>query len=63
MDELREACATVAARARCVTVRTDAIAPSAAVRPRHAAPAPAPPPATPAEREARAAHWLTMDAI
>ena len=71
MDELREACATVAAQARSVTVVTAAIpAYAAALRTgadRDPQPPPAtpaePPPASPAEREARAAYWLTMDAI
>ncbi len=63
MNELREVCATVAARARSVTVVTAAIpAYAAALRTGHD-PDPQPPPATPAEREARAAYWLTMDAI
>ena len=63
MDELREACATVAARARSVTVVTAAIPTYAAALPTGLAPDPQPPPATPAAREARAAYWLTMDAI
>ena len=63
MDELREACATVAARAHSVTVVTAAI-PAYAVALRTGADRdPQPPPASPAEREARAAYWLTMDAI
>lgn len=66
MNELRHVCAAVAARARSVTVLTDAI-------PAYAAtvlaaidaepPAAEPAPATDAGREARAAYWLTMDAI
>ena len=65
MDELRQACATVAGRAHSVTVVTEAI-------PAYAAALAAlvrvdtdtdPPPATAAEREARAAYWLTMDAV
>src|SRR5690242_18602549 len=66
MDELRQACAAVAARARSVTVRTDAIPDYAATLATAVAatrPNPQPPPATAAEREARAAYWLTMDAI
>ena len=63
MNELREACATVAARARSVTVVTAAIPAYAAALRTGPDPDPQPPPATPAEREARAAYWLTMDAI
>ncbi len=66
MDELRQACAAVAARARSVTVLTDAIPDYAATLStavEAARPDPQPPPATAAEREARAAYWLTMDAI
>jgi hypothetical protein len=63
MDELRHACAAVAARARSVTVVGEAIPAYAATLPPGPTPAPRPPPATPAEREARAAYWLTMDAI
>jgi hypothetical protein len=63
MDELRHACATVAARARSVTVVTDAIPAYAAVLPPGPASEPEPPPHTRAAREARAAYWLTMDAI
>jgi hypothetical protein len=63
MDELRRVCATVAARARSVTVVREAIAAYAAVL----APGPAPeaqaPPPTPSTRETAAAYWLTMDAI
>jgi putative queuosine salvage protein len=63
MDELRRVCATVAARARSVTVVGEAIAAYAAVL----APGPAPeaqaPPPTPSTRETAAAYWLTMDAI
>jgi hypothetical protein len=65
MDDLRRACAIVAARARSVTVLTDAIPAYAATLP--LAPEPdlesAQPPQSPDEREARAAYWLTMDAI
>jgi hypothetical protein len=68
MDELREACAAVAARARSVTIVTDAIPGYAAALARDTAAdgttaAPEPPPGTESEREARAAYWLTMDAI
>jgi len=66
MDELRQACAAVAARARSVTVRTDAIPDYAATLSTAVAatrPDPQPRPATAAEREAGAAYWLTMDAI
>jgi hypothetical protein len=65
MDELRHACAAVAARARSVTVLREAIPAYAAALSREVlAQAPAPPPtATGADREARAAYWLTMDAI
>src|SRR6185437_15688555 len=66
MDELRHACAAVAARARSVTVLTDAIpAYAATVSAAIDAEPPAgePPPTTDAGREARAAYWLTMDAI
>ena len=56
MDELREACAAVAARARSVTIVTDAIpayaaALAAAPRPRDVA---EPPPATPRPSARRA---------
>ncbi|MFL5862000.1 MAG: queuosine salvage family protein [Solirubrobacteraceae bacterium] len=64
MDELREACAVVAARARSVSIVTGSVAAYAATLPARAGSASLPaPPATPAEREARAAYWLTMDAI
>jgi hypothetical protein len=63
MDELREACAAVAAQARSVTVVTEAISAYAAALPAAPHPDPQAPPATPAEREAHAAYWLTMDAI
>jgi hypothetical protein len=71
MDELRLACATVAAQARSVTVVTQAIpAYAAALSPRPAPepeperePQPQAPPHTPATRETAAAYWLTMDAI
>jgi hypothetical protein len=66
MDELREACAAVAAEARSVTIVTEAI-PAYAAELACAARADSggaePPPRTPGEREARAAYWLTMDAI
>jgi hypothetical protein len=66
MDELRHACAAVAARARSVTVLTEAIPPYAAALtalPADPAQPPSAPPTTSVEREARAAYWLTMDAI
>jgi hypothetical protein len=75
MEELRHACAEVAARARSVTVVTEAIPSYAAtLGPGVAAtlapgaltpgaPASPTPPSTGAGREARAAYWLTMDAI
>jgi hypothetical protein len=63
MDELRQACAAVAARARSVTVVTEAIPTYAAALPTLPDADAHTPPATPAEREARAAYWLTMDAI
>jgi hypothetical protein len=63
MDELRQACAAVAARARSVSVDTGAIPDYAAALPPGADPEPQLPPSTPVEREARAAYWLTMDAI
>jgi hypothetical protein len=63
MDELRHACATVAARARSVTVVTAAIPAYAQMLAAALAPDAQPPPAPPAAREARAAYWLTMDAI
>ena len=66
MDELRRACATVAGLARHVTVVTEAIPGYARTLADEAsATAPATPmaPADPREREARAAYWLTMDAI
>ncbi len=69
MDELREACAAVAARARSVTVVSEAIpAYAASLAPQRASQTQ---PASdgagvtddPAAREGRAAYWLTMDAI
>ncbi|HXD67088.1 MAG TPA: queuosine salvage family protein [Solirubrobacteraceae bacterium] len=63
MDDLRHACATVAARARSVAVVPGAIPAYAATLAPDTDPAPPSAPPTPAEREARAAHWLTMDAI
>jgi Queuosine salvage protein len=66
MDDLREACAAVAARARSVTVVPEAIPAYAAALADQAARVAGeaePPPDTAAEREARAAYWLTMDAI
>jgi hypothetical protein len=64
MDELRRACAEVADRARSVRVLTDAIPGYAAdleLTPLEALGAPGTPPDEP--REARAAFWLTLDAI
>jgi hypothetical protein len=63
MDDLRQACAAVAARARCVTVVREAIPAYAAALPPQMASETEPAPDGPAEREARAAYWLTMDAI
>ena len=63
MEELREACAEVAGRARSVVVVTEAIPAYAATLSPPAQPVQEAAPATPAEREARAAYWLTMDAI
>ncbi|HEX3975013.1 MAG TPA: queuosine salvage family protein [Solirubrobacteraceae bacterium] len=64
MDELRHACATVAARARSVTILTEAIPAYAAELPPRPEPAPEPQPMhTPATRETAAAYWLTMDAV
>jgi hypothetical protein len=63
MDDLRQACAAVAARARCVTVLREAIPAYAAALPEQMASDAEPAPDGPAEREARAAYWLTMDAI
>jgi hypothetical protein len=63
MDDLRLACAAVAARARSVTVLTEAIPAYAAALAVLAESDAQPPPPTAAEREARAAYWLTMDAI
>ena len=66
MDDLRHACATVAARARSVTVVTAGIPACAAALSSEAPIAGdgvVAPPADEAEREARAAYWLTMDAI
>ncbi|HYZ80217.1 MAG TPA: hypothetical protein VE571_03055, partial [Solirubrobacteraceae bacterium] len=66
MDELREACAAVAARAQSVTIVAQALPGYAAAIADDAARASAatePPPPTAAQREARAAYWLTMDAI
>ncbi len=64
MDELRHACAAVAARARSVRVVSEAIgAYAAALTPGPEPSEPRAVPATPAERERRAAYWLTMDAI
>jgi hypothetical protein len=64
MEELREACAEVARRARFVRIKTDRI-------PGYAASLPVPHPAEPGAtdptpgttREERAAYWLTLDAI
>ncbi len=65
MDELREACAAVARRARHVRIVTDAIpAYAAALAPQAAAgPQMVTAPADPREREAIAAYWLTTDAV
>ncbi len=67
MDELRHACAAVAAQARSVTVVTGAIPAYAAElslrSPPEVEPEPQAPPPTPATREAAAVYWLTMDAI
>jgi hypothetical protein len=65
MDDLRHACAAVAARARSVDIVTDAIPAYAAALAGRADPdlESVPPPRSQAEREARAAYWLTMDAI
>jgi hypothetical protein len=66
MDELREACAAVAAQAQSVTIVAQALPGYAAAIADDAARASAatePPPLAAAEREARAAYWLTMDAI
>jgi hypothetical protein len=63
LDELREACAAVAARSRHVRIERRAVAPYAAslACPTAAAQPPLPPP--PADRETLAAFWLTLDAI
>jgi hypothetical protein len=66
MDELRQACAQVAARAHSVTIVNKAVpgyAAGIAAELTRAGASPEPPPATQADREARAAYWLTMDAI
>jgi Potential Queuosine, Q, salvage protein family len=66
MDELRQACAQVARRARSVRVDAAAIpAYAASLREPMAAAAvvAAPPPATAAQREREVAYWLTLDAI
>jgi hypothetical protein len=66
MDELRAACARVAAQARTVTIVTETIRGYAAAMAREAHAAGTgtkTPPTTESEREARAAYWLTMDAI
>jgi hypothetical protein len=63
MDDLRHACAAVAARARSVSVLAEAIPAYAEGLAAPAAPEAQVPPASAAEREARAACWLTMDAI
>jgi hypothetical protein len=66
MDELRHACAAVAARACSVMVVTEAIPAYAAALtagPARIAQPTSAPPTTSAERETRAAYWLTMDAI
>lgn len=63
MDQLREACAEVARRARQVSVVTHAIPTYAQTLPRTSPMLPSAPPIDAAEREARAAYWLTMDAI
>jgi hypothetical protein len=61
VDEIRTACATVAARARRVQIRREAIAAYAAALPRAASPAPED--AVDGTPEERAAFWLTLDAI
>jgi putative queuosine salvage protein len=64
MEELRRACATVAARARSVTILTEAIPAYAATLSPPPEPEPTPqPPHTSATRETTAAYWLTIDAI
>jgi hypothetical protein len=63
MDELRDACATVAARAASVKIVTEAIPAYAASLPPCPPPEPELAPATPIAREANATYWLTMDAI
>jgi hypothetical protein len=63
MDDLRHACAAVAVRARSVSVLAEAIPAYAEGLAAPAAPEAQVPPASAAEREARAAYWLTMDAI
>jgi putative queuosine salvage protein len=66
MDELREACAAVAAQARSVAIVAEPIPAYAAALAREASTASTAtqlPSATDSEREARAAYWLTMDAI
>lgn len=62
-DELRAACAWVAARSAAVRVLPERIAPYAQTLTGDLTPAPAPAPATPAQRETEAAFWLTLDAI
>jgi hypothetical protein len=64
MDELRQACAAVAAEARSVTVVAEGVSGYATVLAAEAGRAGTePPPVNAAERETRAAYWLTMDAI
>jgi hypothetical protein len=62
MQELREACAAVAARATHVRIDADAIPAYARALPLDA-PAAEPSRQPPADREAQAAFWLTFDAV
>ena len=61
LDQLRSACAEVAARATRVRIEPGTIGPYAASLAVHLATPSAP--ADPADRELGAAHWLTLDAI
>ena len=61
LDQLRSACAAVAARATRVRIEPGAIGPYAASL--TIDPAPSQPPPDPSDRELGAAYWLTLDAI
>lgn len=63
MDDLRQACAAVAAQARHVRVVDSAVPACAASLAPELLPGATDPPAPVTDREATAAYWLTMDAI